>query len=162
MRPQSHEPRPLAAATGETSGCAELLAAGCSGAGGGGKLRLLAGLDVALGSLVCWLATLHTAGGWNYMSIAILSNPGHSMILSFCDLFHTSVFLNAVTVGCYHLCFVPSPLAELRITRCWQQPVSLCIYNIHIFTTALMCEDCNQQLSDECEEVSGLSGRAGV
>ena len=22
-------------------------------------------LDVALGSLVCWLATLHTAGGWN-------------------------------------------------------------------------------------------------
>jgi len=22
-------------------------------------------LDVALGSLVCWLATLHIAGGWN-------------------------------------------------------------------------------------------------
>ena len=22
-------------------------------------------LDVALGSLGCWLATLHTAGGWN-------------------------------------------------------------------------------------------------
>jgi len=23
-------------------------------------------LDVALGSLVCWLATLHIAGGWNW------------------------------------------------------------------------------------------------
>ena len=26
-------------------------------------------LDVALGSLGCWLATLHIAGGWNWMSI---------------------------------------------------------------------------------------------
>ena len=25
-------------------------------------------LDVALGSLVCWLVTLHIAGGWNWMS----------------------------------------------------------------------------------------------
>ena len=38
-------------------------------------------LDVALGSLVCWLATLHIAGGWNEMSIVVLFNPGHSMIL---------------------------------------------------------------------------------
>jgi len=38
-------------------------------------------LDVALGSLVCWLATLHIAGGWNWMSIEVLSNPGPSMIL---------------------------------------------------------------------------------
>ena len=38
-------------------------------------------LDVALGSLVCWLATLHTAGGWNWMSIVVLFNPGRSMIL---------------------------------------------------------------------------------
>jgi len=38
-------------------------------------------LDVALGSLVCWLATLHIAGGWNWMSIVVLCNPGHSMIL---------------------------------------------------------------------------------
>ena len=38
-------------------------------------------LDVALGSLVCWLVTLHIAGGWNWMSIVLLSNPGHSMIL---------------------------------------------------------------------------------
>jgi len=38
-------------------------------------------LDVALGSLVWWLATLHIAGGWNWMSIAVLFNPGHSMIL---------------------------------------------------------------------------------
>jgi len=38
-------------------------------------------LDVALGSLGCWLATLHIAGGWNSMSTVGLSNPGHSMIL---------------------------------------------------------------------------------
>jgi len=37
-------------------------------------------LDVALGSLGCWLATLHIAGGWNWMGIAVLCNPGHSMI----------------------------------------------------------------------------------
>jgi len=36
-------------------------------------------LDVALGSLGCWLATLHIAGGWNEMSIVVLFNPGHSM-----------------------------------------------------------------------------------
>ena len=35
-------------------------------------------LDVALGSLVCWLATLHIAGGWNWMSIVVLFNPGPS------------------------------------------------------------------------------------
>ena len=40
-------------------------------------------LDVALGSLVCWLATLHVAGGWNWISIVVLFNPGHSMILWF-------------------------------------------------------------------------------
>ena len=38
-------------------------------------------LDVALGSLDCWLATLHIAGGWNQMVIVILFNPGLSMIL---------------------------------------------------------------------------------
>ena len=38
-------------------------------------------LDVALGSLVCWLATLHTAGGWNSMSTVGVCNPGHSRIL---------------------------------------------------------------------------------
>jgi len=38
-------------------------------------------LDVALGSLVCWLATLHIAGGWNWMSVVVLCNPGHSRIL---------------------------------------------------------------------------------
>ena len=38
-------------------------------------------LDVALGSLVWWLATLHIAGGWNWVSIVVLFNPGHSMIL---------------------------------------------------------------------------------
>jgi len=40
-------------------------------------------LDVALGSLVWWLATLHIAGGWNEMSIVVFFNPGHSMILWF-------------------------------------------------------------------------------
>ena len=38
-------------------------------------------LDVALGSLVCWLATLHIAGGWNWRSTVVLFNPGHSRIL---------------------------------------------------------------------------------
>jgi len=38
-------------------------------------------LDVALGSLVCWLATLHMAGGWDWMIIVIFFNPGHSVIL---------------------------------------------------------------------------------
>ena len=38
-------------------------------------------LDVALGSLGCWLATLHIAGGWNWISIVVLFSPGHSMIL---------------------------------------------------------------------------------
>ena len=38
-------------------------------------------LDVALGSLVCWLVTLHIAGGWNQMITVVLFNPGHSMIL---------------------------------------------------------------------------------
>ena len=42
---------------------------------------LKARLDVALGSLVCWLVTLHIAGGWNWMSIVVLFNPGHSIIL---------------------------------------------------------------------------------
>jgi len=38
-------------------------------------------LDVTLGSLVCWLATLHIAGGWNWMSTVLLFYPGHSVIL---------------------------------------------------------------------------------
>ena len=37
--------------------------------------------DVALGSLGCWLVTLHIAGGWNWMSIVVLCNPGHSRTL---------------------------------------------------------------------------------
>ena len=37
-------------------------------------------LDVALGSLVCWLVTLHIAGGWDWMIIVVLFNPGHSMM----------------------------------------------------------------------------------
>jgi len=38
-------------------------------------------LDVALGSLVCWLVTLHIAGGWNSAITVALFNPGHSVIL---------------------------------------------------------------------------------
>ena len=38
-------------------------------------------LDVALGSQGCWLAALHIAGGWNWMSIVVLCSPGHSVIL---------------------------------------------------------------------------------
>ena len=43
-------------------------------------------LDVAVGSLGCWLATLHIAGGWNWMVIVVLFNPGHSMLLCFSSL----------------------------------------------------------------------------
>ena len=46
-------------------------------------------LDVALGSLVCWLVTLHIAGGWNQMSIVVLCNSGHSRSLGFYDKFIT-------------------------------------------------------------------------
>ena len=38
-------------------------------------------LNVALGSLGWWLATLHIAGGWNEMILVVLFNPGHSMIM---------------------------------------------------------------------------------
>ena len=38
-------------------------------------------LDVALGSLVCWLGTLHIAGGWNEMITVVLCNPGCSAML---------------------------------------------------------------------------------
>ena len=38
-------------------------------------------LAVALGSLGCWLVTPHIAGGWNWMSIVVLFNPGHPMSL---------------------------------------------------------------------------------
>ena len=43
-------------------------------------------LDVALGSLVWWLPTLHIARGWNWrgwnwMITVVLFNPGHSVIL---------------------------------------------------------------------------------
>ena len=38
-------------------------------------------LDVALGSLVWWLATLHIAGGWKSMTFEVLFNPCHPMIL---------------------------------------------------------------------------------
>jgi len=36
---------------------------------------------VALGSLVCWLATLHIAGGWKQMITVVLFNPGRPMVL---------------------------------------------------------------------------------
>jgi len=50
-------------------------------------------LDVALGSLVWWLATLHIAGGWNWMSIVVLFNPGHSGILCATKLLTVSFLL---------------------------------------------------------------------
>jgi len=48
-------------------------------------------LDVALGSLGCWLATLHIAGGWNWMSTVLLLNPGHSRIKHIFPLTHIGV-----------------------------------------------------------------------
>ena len=38
-------------------------------------------LDVALGSLGWWVVTVHIAGGWNWMIIVVLFNPGRSVIL---------------------------------------------------------------------------------
>ena len=64
-----------AGAVGNTEGCGEW--AWWGGLGLGIKARL----DVALGSLGCWLVTLHIAGGWNWMSIVGLFNPGLSIIL---------------------------------------------------------------------------------
>jgi len=58
--------------------------------GGGGcpiPEGIQARLDVALGSLVCWLATLHIGGGLNELSIVVVFNPGHSMNLRFYDNF---------------------------------------------------------------------------
>jgi len=49
--------------------------------GCGFKEAFKARLDVALGSLVCWLATLHMAGGWNWMITVVLFNLGHSRVL---------------------------------------------------------------------------------
>ena len=46
-------------------------------------------LDVALGSLGCWLATLHIAGGWNWMSIVEFFNPGHSVKAPECRGFYS-------------------------------------------------------------------------
>jgi len=37
--------------------------------------------DVALGSSVWWLVTLHIAGSWNQMITVVLFYPGHSVIL---------------------------------------------------------------------------------
>ena len=42
-------------------------------------------LDVALGSLGGWLATLHIAGGWNWVITVVLFNLCHSMILMAID-----------------------------------------------------------------------------
>ena len=38
-------------------------------------------LDVALGSLVWWLAALPTAGDWSWVILKVLSNQSHPMIL---------------------------------------------------------------------------------
>jgi len=66
-------------------------------------------LDVALGSLGCWLATVHVAGGWNWMSIVVLFNPGHSMILQ--------SFLQPRT-----LVLAPNWWDTLTSPLCWPQP----------------------------------------
>ena len=42
---------------------------------------LKARLDMALGSLVWWLATLHVAAGLKLSDTAVLFNPGHSVTL---------------------------------------------------------------------------------
>ena len=51
--------------------------------------------NIALGSLVWWLATLHIAGGWNSMIIVVLSNPGHykGLYMEYYVIIRLSVFL---------------------------------------------------------------------
>jgi len=46
---------------------------------GEGAEIIKARLDVAVGSLVCWVAALPIAGGWNQMIFEVLFNPGHSV-----------------------------------------------------------------------------------
>ena len=53
-------------------------------------------LDVALGSLGWWLATLHIAGGWNWMSTVFLFNPGYSVILYLAQKFSVRVVWSRV------------------------------------------------------------------
>ena len=48
-------------------------------------------LDVALGSLGWWLATLHIAGGWNQMIIVVLFSLDDSMIFAFVGVSPSSV-----------------------------------------------------------------------
>ena len=51
-------------------------------------------LDVAVGSLVWWLATLHIARGLKLMIIVVLFNLGHSMILYIlCSFWRTASIL---------------------------------------------------------------------
>ena len=45
------------------------------------SIQNISRLDVALGSPIWLLATLHMAGGWNSMGIVVLFNPGRSMVL---------------------------------------------------------------------------------
>ena len=56
---------------------------------------LKARLDVALGSLVWWLATLHVAGGWNSMIVVVLFSPGHSMTTLLPQLLPISSYLSS-------------------------------------------------------------------
>jgi len=55
-------------------------------------------LDVAVGSLVCWLVTLHIAGEveprWSFSTQVVLFNPGHSMILWITDARQKCIYEN--------------------------------------------------------------------
>ena len=70
-------------------------------------------LDVALGSLVWWLVTLHIAGGWNWVSIVVLFNPGHSMIYAQ-SIYHCAFALILCRVpSCFIVCIVSAELNVL-------------------------------------------------
>ena len=84
-------------------------------------------LDVALGSLGWWLATLHIAGGWNEMVNEVLFNPGHSLMLWLftnwqCTYVHnwrTVIWCPHVRYSCTSNCNSPITLPILVLDHIW-------------------------------------------
>jgi len=87
-------------------------------------------LDVALGSLVCWLATLHIAGGWNRMSIVVLFNSGHSTqykihLILFTVLLIIGLMLIYIISPPFHTSLLPENKGggrEHNVKRCNKTP----------------------------------------
>ena len=106
-------------------------------------------LDVALGSLVCWLVTLHIAGGWNEMSVVVLFNPGHSMTLWHaweaplrvkCFLHHIHVLGFLIKAW-----LPPQQMSQLSATPAWQDsesPHSPCLHQGRVLAEVRVLRSC--------------------